>query len=637
MSSAGEDIEDLQKNIDKLRSALSSVDRDGDGLLNFKEFRKGLEEIGISLKDDEISSIWKEASQFSQEPVIDSLDDLPHQHDDITKTSRKMPKSIQETAQASHIESGLLPAHMDSRAVCKKRVEHGIAHVDRIRNVDGVLTTAEKEKLTRRMNMEPASVARQLINFEDFPVSHRSGDSHKLEGDESCTPPQTVSSAEEINEKKATPADRIGSMRRAFPQRREDQKNLLHIQENPSTARRSKWSKLDVQLRNAIKANLPELKKAFSADANGKQEKHLKPEEFKETLHRIGVSVGDSDFEKILPKLKIDRGGITLQKLIEVFVDHKGETIEMRDKHKQDRVSYVLMQNDPLLLKKLCQTVGDRKLDESEFKQAITEVDAILSESDAQAIFRKASVDGKVTREDIESSLKHLSEYFDPEKAQSHLGFGTGSKLRKAQGPSSKFKGSWGTDDPSVQSLYSKIAESGIGNRFRLRQIFRKYDMDRSGSISCSELITALKTHNVPLSKAECSFLEQIADHEGRGLVAYNELISAIETSSRQRAHVGREVSTERSFSASSVHSQSSFRSMRSNASVRSTSSFAGSSRDRGDWVNDKNLQAEARRAARTASSEGQSARGSQGTSSSGVQTRILHFATPPPAFGSQP
>ncbi|EKX47343.1 hypothetical protein GUITHDRAFT_106791 [Guillardia theta CCMP2712] len=581
MSSAGEDIEDLQKNIDKLRSALSSVDRDGDGLLNFKEFRKGLEEIGISLKDDE-----------------------------ITKTSRKMPKSIQETAQASHIESGLLPAHMDSRAVCKKRVEHGIAHVDRIRNVDGVLTTAEKEKLTRRMNMEPASVARQLINFEDFP-------------------------AEEINEKKATPADRIGSMRRAFPQRREDQKNLLHIQENPSTARRSKWSKLDVQLRNAIKANLPELKKAFSADANGKQEKHLKPEEFKETLHRIGVSVGDSDFEKILPKLKIDRGGITLQKLIEVFVDHKGETIEMRDKHKQDRVSYVLMQNDPLLLKKLCQTVV--QLDESEFKQAITEVDAILSESDAQAIFRKASVDGKVTREDIESSLKHLSEYFDPEKAQSHLGFGTGSKLRKAQGPSSKFKGSWGTDDPSVQSLYSKIAESGIGNRFRLRQIFRKYDMDRSGSISCSELITALKTHNVPLSKAECSFLEQIADHEGRGLVAYNELISAIETSSRQRAHVGREVSTERSFSASSVHSQSSFRSMRSNASVRSTSSFAGSSRDRGDWVNDKNLQAEARRAARTASSEGQSARGSQGTSSSGVQTRILHFATPPPAFGSQP
>eukprot|EP00960_Hanusia_phi_P040336 754402-Hanusia_phi.AAC.6 len=37
MGSSGEDLEALQKNINKLRSALSSVDRDGDGLLNFKE------------------------------------------------------------------------------------------------------------------------------------------------------------------------------------------------------------------------------------------------------------------------------------------------------------------------------------------------------------------------------------------------------------------------------------------------------------------------------------------------------------------------------------------------------------------------------------------------------------------------
>eukprot|EP00960_Hanusia_phi_P040337 754402-Hanusia_phi.AAC.7 len=234
--------------------------------------------------------------------------------------------------------------------------------------------------MTRRMNMEPASVARQLINFEDFAgkpceVVILSNDVHgkirKLHTTiinktarraGRCVlyfcrllvlhlltrkATHTVQNAEEVYDGSAIPPEKIGSMRRGYPQvtnayfwtfslsvseEGRPEKSFAHPRK-PVYAQNEK-------LRHAIKANLLEVKKAFSIDSAGNQRMQLKvmiqlwseifsvasqPEELRDTLQRIGVSVADSDFEKILPKLKVDKGGITFQKLMEVFVDHQGE------------------------------------------------------------------------------------------------------------------------------------------------------------------------------------------------------------------------------------------------------------------------------------------------------------------------
>ena len=47
---------------DELREALSRVDRNGDGLLNFDEFKSGLRGLGVQLPDKELVKIWHEAS-----------------------------------------------------------------------------------------------------------------------------------------------------------------------------------------------------------------------------------------------------------------------------------------------------------------------------------------------------------------------------------------------------------------------------------------------------------------------------------------------------------------------------------------------------------------------------------------------
>ena len=47
---------------DELRSALTRVDRNGDGLLNFEEFKSGLRDLSVQLLDHELVKIWHEAS-----------------------------------------------------------------------------------------------------------------------------------------------------------------------------------------------------------------------------------------------------------------------------------------------------------------------------------------------------------------------------------------------------------------------------------------------------------------------------------------------------------------------------------------------------------------------------------------------
>jgi hypothetical protein len=60
-----------------------------------------------------------------------------------------------------------------------------------------------------------------------------------------------------------------------------------------------------------------------------------------------------------------------------------------------------------------------------------------------------------------------------------------------------------------------------MGHPNRLRQLFRKYDVDRNGEVSKDEFLSALLGHNIPISRDECLFLVQVADTEDRGLISY--------------------------------------------------------------------------------------------------------------------
>jgi hypothetical protein len=128
-----------------------------------------------------------------------------------------------------------------------------------------------------------------------------------------------------------------------------------------------------------------------------------------------------------------------------------------------------------------------------------------------------------------------------------------------------------------------------MGNPNRLRQLFRKYDVDGNGNVSTEEFIAAMLSHSVPLSRKDAYFLAQVADTEDRGYVPYEAFIGVVKSvgaSSKARQPSLQERSTDsissvgaRKASVASEGSVSSVRSSRSFQSVRSqrsTSSFAG-------------------------------------------------------------
>ena len=65
-----------------------------------------------------------------------------------------------------------------------------------------------------------------------------------------------------------------------------------------------------------------------------------------------------------------------------------------------------------------------------------------------------------------------------------------------------------------------------MGHPNRLRQLFRKYDVDRNGEVSKDEFLSALLSHNIPISRDECLFLVLVADTDERGLISYEVSLS---------------------------------------------------------------------------------------------------------------
>lgn len=92
---------------DELRNALARVDRNGDGLLNFDEFKSGLRGLGVQLPDQELVKIWHEAS--SQEGGVPAgrptfqgplPGDEPPQH-----CTRTLPRWFQRPAGARECDA----------------------------------------------------------------------------------------------------------------------------------------------------------------------------------------------------------------------------------------------------------------------------------------------------------------------------------------------------------------------------------------------------------------------------------------------------------------------------------------------------------------------------------------------------
>lgn len=164
-----------------------------------------------------------------------------------------------------------------------------------------------------------------------------------------------------------------------------------------------------------------------------------------------------------------------------------------------------------------------------------------------------------------------------------------------------------------------------VGNPHRLRQLFRKFDMDRNGDVSSSEFLSALLANHVPLSREEARMLSSVADTQDRGVVLYEEFIDtvarvsgqpnrrpntadssppagvhanqSVESVASRRRGAGR-VERERRGSAASVVSTRSERSMGSVASSRGTLG-GGLKHERSDWMMDASLRDSERKESR--------------------------------------
>ena len=185
-------------------------------------------------------------------------------------------------------------------------------------------------------------------------------------------------------------------------------------------------------------------------------------------------------------------------------------------------------------MESLRKEIGARAVREPEFKDALLNAGIVLNNDDATTLFRRAAKDGVVRSSDVMHTLNQVR-LLSEETPSSLLGFGTGERMFKPVGPMAKFKGSWGVEDPGLQKIYKKVANSSVGNPRRLRQLFRKFDMDRNGDVTSSEFLSALLANHVPLTREEARKLAYVADTGDRGVVLYEEFISTVAQVSGQR------------------------------------------------------------------------------------------------------
>jgi Ca2+-binding EF-hand superfamily protein len=61
--------------------------------------------------------------------------------------------------------------------------------------------------------------------------------------------------------------------------------------------------------------------------------------------------------------------------------------------------------------------------------------------------------------------------------------------------------------------------------RAEMREIFRHYDEDNSGSIDCSELRHLMEALGAPIDDEECAMAVQALDADGSGKIEFDEFV----------------------------------------------------------------------------------------------------------------
>ena len=397
---------------------------------------------------------------------------------------------------------------------------------------------------------------------------------------------------------------------------------------SPGKGESARWTKIEDKVRTGLQTASKRLYPIFGVTSTDSCGRKLIYDELKKALTDCGFPMSNNDFEVTWRRADAEcLGEVGYQDLMNSFrvhmpesgtllasrrglVDPFGRVLDkgndsagdketaaiplppstLDQQRREDRVTFSQLQYNPEALKRMRRAVGDRLVGEEEFQHIIKDAGMILSDTDTSKLFRRVcSADGRACLTNIEAVLTPLDEVVAPAQTESVLGFGTGSRLQKVSGRSAKFKGHFGQDDPLLRNIYEKVASSGMGNPQRLRQLFRKYDIDRNGSVSKDEFMSALLGHNIPVSRDECLFLADVADTEDRSVVKYEDFIRVVTAVGTQEVAEKRQVRSHRrgdselrersTDSVSSVRSRGSLRSERSNASIRSqrsTSSFAG-------------------------------------------------------------
>jgi hypothetical protein len=130
-----------------------------------------------------------------------------------------------------------------------------------------------------------------------------------------------------------------------------------------------------------------------------------------------------------------------------------------------------------------------------------------------------------------------------------------------------------------ARAVFAKLAASSVSNPVRFKHLFTKFDLDRNGRVSHSELRQALSQADAKLSRQDLIRLVNLLDPNNNGYVYYEALADTL--SSYEKASLENTTGCNESV-AGSVRSHSSQRS-----AFGSTVSNSGKS-DRDSWIQGK-------------------------------------------------
>ncbi len=352
--------------VGELRTALTRVDRNGDGLLNFDEFKSGIKGLGVQLPEAELQKIWQEASMepFQARPAGQtafqcSLDD----GNNGQRSAKKMVKKFDETTFQSHLgeafqvnETALTNCAAGVFSHKKVGYKTGNSKTELVFDpTERSLTTKElPKKGHRRNNLEtPSHMSGGDPNNNGIAntpaqslASESMGDCVDVRGTlikfdlTTSLPMNQPQDADKIGRQAIVTRCGQNAMRRALvPSRPPDTPGFLsYIDEScdltsvrtskEAASKDARWTKTEENLRMGLKnsCNLPEfariqgvLESEISRIDKNEGGGELSYDELKKTLDRCGFPMVENDFELLWRRVDKDCLGQVITNTLHVI------------------------------------------------------------------------------------------------------------------------------------------------------------------------------------------------------------------------------------------------------------------------------------------------------------------------------